>query len=60
MVINKYFRDILGGVSNNLNTIIIYLFLYTGTRFFKGRIFFFITLAFIKPLKVLYGIIISG
>ena len=26
-------------MGNNSNTIIMYLFLYTGTKFFKGRIF---------------------
>ena len=39
-VINRHFGGVLGGVGNDLNTVIIYLFLYAGTRFSKGRIFF--------------------
>ena len=38
--VNRYFRGVLSGVSNNLNPVIIYLFFYAGTRSFKGRIFF--------------------
>ena len=36
MVINKYFKGVLGGVGNNLNTVIMYLFFHAGTRFSKG------------------------
>ena len=35
-VINKYFGGVLGGMGNNLNIVVIYSFLYAGTRFFKG------------------------
>ena len=38
-VINKHSGGVLGGVGNNLNTAIVYLFLHTGTKFSKGRIF---------------------
>ena len=31
-------------MGNNLNTVIMYLFLHAGTRFFKGRIFFLLPL----------------
>ena len=34
--VNKYFGGVLGKVRNNLNTVIMYLFFYTGTRFSKG------------------------
>ena len=34
--VNKYFGGVLGGVGNNLNTVITYLFLYAGTKFFNG------------------------
>ena len=30
MVVNRYFGGVLGGVGNNLNTVIMYLFLYAG------------------------------
>ena len=58
MAVNKYFGGVLGEVGNNLNMVIMYLFLHTNIKSFKGR-FFFITLAFIKPLKVLCGIILG-
>ena len=35
-IINRYFKGVLGGVGNNLNTVIMYLFFHAGTRFFKG------------------------
>ena len=38
-VINKYFKGVLSEMGNNLNTVIICLFLHTGTKFFNGRIF---------------------
>ena len=56
--VNKYFGDVLGEVNNNSNTVIIYLFFHAGTKSSKGRIFF-ITLALIKLLEVLCGIVIS-
>ena len=34
--INKYSGDILGGVGNNLNTVIMYSFFLAGTKSFKG------------------------
>ena len=43
-VINKHFGGVLGGVGNNSNIIIMYLFFYAGTRFFKGRISFLLPL----------------
>ena len=39
--VNMHSGGVLGGVGNNSNTIIIYSFLHAGTRFFKGRIFFY-------------------
>ena len=47
-------------MGNNLNRVIMYLFLHAGTKFSKGRIFFFITLALIKPFKILCGIIMGN
>ena len=35
-VVNRYFGGVLGGVGNNLNTVVMYLFFHAGTRFFKG------------------------
>ena len=43
-VINKYFEAVLGGMGNNSNTVIVYLFLHAGIKFFKGRIFFLLPL----------------
>ena len=43
-VVNRHFEGVFGGVGNNLNTVIVYLFLHTGTRFFKPRIFFLLPL----------------
>ena len=57
--VNRYFKGVLGGVGNNSNTIIVYLFLYIGIKSFKGRIYF-ITLVFIRPFKVFCGIVMSG
>ena len=37
--VNKYFKGVLGGVGNNSNTAMVYLFFHAGTKFFKGRIF---------------------
>ena len=37
--VNKYFKGVLGGVGNSSNTVIMYLFLHAGIKFFKGRIF---------------------
>ena len=34
--VNKYFKGVLGGMGNNSNTVIMYLFFHTGTRFPKG------------------------
>ena len=34
--INKHFGGILGGVGNNSNMVIMYLFFHAGTRFSKG------------------------
>ena len=42
--VNKYFRGMLGGVGNNSNTVIIYLFLHAGTKFSNRRIFFLLPL----------------
>ena len=39
VIINKHFQGALGEVGNNLNTVIIYLFLHAGTKSFKGQIF---------------------
>ena len=33
--VNMYFGGVLSGVGNSLNTVIMYLFLHTGTIFFK-------------------------
>ena len=34
--INRYSSSVLGGVGNNLNTAVMYLFSHTGTKFSKG------------------------
>ena len=34
--VNRYFGGLLGGVGNNLNTVIVYVFFYAGIRFFKS------------------------
>ena len=36
MVINRYFGGVLGGVVNSLNTVVMYLFFYTGIIFSEG------------------------
>ena len=35
-VVNKYFGGMLGGMGNNLNIILMYLFFYAGSRFSRG------------------------
>ena len=34
--VNRYSGGVLGGVGNNLNTVIMYLFFHVGIKFFKG------------------------